>query len=164
MGYVYENNGYQVSYNGANNRFNDLGRDLIAIKGNSVHVIQTKYWAKHKVIHEKHIFQLYGSTAHYRIENNIPETTTVLPVFCTTANYSDTALAAGETLNMQLGHAKFDRSYPLIKCNVNINGERIYHLPFDKYYDKINIQANPESCYVKTVKEAMNKGFRRAKV
>ena len=51
--------------------------------------------------------------------------------------------------------------YPMIKCNISSNGNKIYHLPFDQQYDKTLIR-NVGECYVSTVKEAEEKGFRRA--
>ena len=50
----------------------------------------------------------------------------------------------------------------MIKCNVNDNGEKIYHLPFDPYYDKVKIKTERGEFYAHTVKEATEKGFRRA--
>ncbi|MFA6944293.1 MAG: hypothetical protein WC220_00200, partial [Pedobacter sp.] len=51
--------------------------------------------------------------------------------------------------------------YPVIKCNIASDGEKIYHLPFDQQYDKTLIKNNGEF-YAATVREAENKGFRRA--
>jgi hypothetical protein len=42
-----------------------MGRDLIVRRGTELRVIQCKYWSKEKTIHEKHIFQLFGSTLEY---------------------------------------------------------------------------------------------------
>ena len=53
------------------------------------------------------------------------------------------------------------QEYPRIKCNIN-NGEKIYHLPFDQQYDRTQIKNNGEF-YAFTVKEAILKGFKRAK-
>ena len=50
--------------------------------------------------------------------------------------------------------------YPMIKCNIN-NGEKIYHLPFDQQYHRAMIK-NEGEFYAMTVKEATEKGFRRA--
>ena len=58
-------------------------------------------------------------------------------------------------------NAKFE-SYPLIKCNISKNGEKIYHLPFDQQYDRVQITPSTGEFYAYTVKEAENKGFRRA--
>ena len=62
LGAKYESNGWRVRYHGATEGLEDLGRDLICEKDEAVHVVQAKYWAQHKTIHEKHIFQLYGTT------------------------------------------------------------------------------------------------------
>ncbi|MEY3495804.1 MAG: hypothetical protein RJA80_26 [Actinomycetota bacterium] len=32
------------------------------------------------------------------------------------------------------------KQYPVIKCNIASNGEKIYHLPFDQQYDKTLIK------------------------
>ncbi|MBN9350034.1 MAG: hypothetical protein J0H55_05050 [Chitinophagaceae bacterium] len=36
----------------------DLGRDLVCKKNNEIEIVQCKYRANHKTIHEKHINQL----------------------------------------------------------------------------------------------------------
>lgn len=54
-------------------------------------------------------------------------------------------------------------SYPCIKCNVSRrDGTKIYHLPFDQQYDRTLIEEEKNECYVETVKEAEDLGFRRA--
>ena len=50
---------------------------------------------------------------------------------------------------------------PLIKCNIN-NGNKIYHLPFDQQYHRTIIDETKGEFYAMTVKEAEEKGFRRA--
>ena len=55
------------------------------------------------------------------------------------------------------------QQYPSIKCNVSRrNGEKIYHLPMDQQYDRTIIEQERNECYVETVAEAENLGFRRA--
>jgi hypothetical protein len=54
--------------------------------------------------------------------------------------------------------------FPRIKCNINrTTGEQIYHLPFDQQYDAAVVDCAKGECYAFTVKEAEEKGFRRAK-
>ncbi|MHC4394510.1 MAG: hypothetical protein ACYS1A_02530 [Planctomycetota bacterium] len=55
IGYIYESKGYAVYYQGIVEGLEDLGRDLIAKKGKEIEVIQCKYWAQYRTIHEKHI-------------------------------------------------------------------------------------------------------------
>jgi len=69
IGYVHENKEYSVEYKGIIDGFDDLGRDIIAKKNDEVRIIQCKYWAQYKQIHEKHIFQLFGTTMEYWIKN-----------------------------------------------------------------------------------------------
>lgn len=163
IGHLYEIEGCYVEYHGALNGFSDLGRDLIVKDGREIYIIQTKCWANYKTINENHIFQLYGSMEHYKRTTNL-NGRNVTAIFYTTAKYSNTAKEVAETLGVELEIIELDRSYPLIKCNVSTNGEKIYHLPFDPYYDKVKIKSDNGEFFVHTVKEAVDKGFRRAKI
>lgn len=161
IGHLYETDGYDVFYNGAVNGFADLGRDLIVKNGNDVLIVQTKCWSKNKVIQEKHIFQLFGSMTHFKLTSKY-SVSSITARFYTTARYSDVAKEAARVLGVELRTEQLNRSYPIVKCNLNINGEKIYHLPFDPYYDKVKIDLKKDEYFVYTVKEAVQKGFRRA--
>ncbi|PLX05704.1 MAG: hypothetical protein C0596_19090 [Marinilabiliales bacterium] len=82
IGYEYYREGWQVEYYGIEKQLEDMGRDLIAIKGDEVHVIQCKYWSSSKLIHEKHIAQLYGTTIQYLLSNKHLKKK-IFPVFIT---------------------------------------------------------------------------------
>jgi hypothetical protein len=157
----YEKYGWRVERFGIEKQLNDMGRDLIAHKDNTIHIIQCKLWASDKLIHEKHIAQLYGSTIEYSISI---ETTlfksNVIPVFITNIDLSETAKKFATRLNVEV-YKWTIQEYPRIKCNIN-NGEKIYHLPFDQQYDKTQIK-NDGEFYALTVNEAVEKGFKRAK-
>lgn len=157
IGYRLECEGFKVQYIGATQGKNDMGRDLIAIKKGVSLVIQCKRWSKEKTIHEKHIFQLHGSTAVLSAQN---PGNTYKAVFITTATLSETAKKCAEICNVTVVERLPMADYPMIKCNFNKDGEKIYHLPFDPQYDKIVISKNKKSCYVWTTKEAEDLGFR----
>lgn len=159
IGYKLECDGYKVGYIGATLGLKDMGRDLIATKNGQTLIIQCKRWAKDKTIHEKHLFQLYGSTAVYSIEH--PDVN-CKAVFITTATLSDTARKCAKYCKISVVEDCPMGDYPLIKCNANKDGEKIYHLPFDQQYDKIVISKNKHSFYAWTTFEAEEKGFRRA--
>lgn len=161
IGYLYEIKGHDVEYHGAMNGYGDLGRDLIVKTENEIHIVQTKRWASYKEIPERHIFQLYGSMMHFKLSSNVGSIP-VKAVFYTSANFSDLAKEVAGVLGVELKVVKFDKSYPMIKCNISANGEKIYHLPFDPYYDKIKIKREEGNFFSHTVKEAAAKGFRRA--
>jgi restriction endonuclease len=61
VGYLFEQEAYHVEYFGILGGLEDLGRDLICHRGDEVVIVQCKNWSRHKTIHEKHIFQLFGS-------------------------------------------------------------------------------------------------------
>jgi len=61
IGYEYEKLGNDVIYYGIEKKLEDLGRDLIALNSENILVVQCKYWSKYKIVHEKHLAQLYGT-------------------------------------------------------------------------------------------------------
>lgn len=160
-GQEYEKKGWDVEYIGMEKKLEDLGRDLIAKKDNRVHIIQCKYWSQHRIIHEKHIAQLYGTTVVYDIENNYDDLfkKEVTPVFITNVDLSETAKKFCKRLGVLLLKIKL-KEFPRIKCNIN-GFNKIYHLPFDQQYDRTQIK-NEGEFYAFTVNEAVKKGFRRA--
>ncbi|KPQ43989.1 MAG: Restriction endonuclease [Candidatus Methanoperedens nitroreducens] len=176
IGYLYERDGFSVYYQGIEAGLEDLGRDLIAKKNNEVKIIQCKYWAQHKIIHEKHVCQLFGTTLKYWVEQkksrqkqemdflmSLIKHDRINGVFYTSTGVSDVAKEFANELGIEL-HEKFPfKKYPSIKCNISKRtGEKIYHLPMDQQYDRIIIEENKNECRVETVAEAENLGFRRA--
>lgn len=161
VGYIYENNGYDVEFTGIFKGYEDLGRDLICKKDKELIIIQCKNWSQFKTIYEKHIFQFFGTVFQYKDEN---KNNKVRAIFYTTTQLSDLARRFAEELGIEMKEKfKFDNNYPSIKCNISrVDGEKIYHLPFDQQYDKVKIEKNLGEFYCSTVKEAENKGFRRA--
>ena len=180
VGYLYEQAGYSIEYKGILDGFEDLGRDIIARKDDEVCIIQCKYWAHYKEIHEKHIFQLFGTTMEYWIKNfknqqtpkNFKEFAKILnenklrPIFFTSVKLSLKAREMAKALSIELREEEPLGEFPRIKCNINCDefGDKtkIYHLPMDQQYDRTiigNVQG--EFCAF-TVKEAEDAGFRRA--
>lgn len=163
VGYVYSQNGYDVDYFGSYMGIEDLGRDLIAKKNGKTVIIQCKYWSSDKVIHEKHITQLYGTMASYIVENNLAKKD-VSALLITNICLSDQAKKMADYLKVKYIEAFDKGEYPCIKCNIGhseFGDEKIYHLPFDQQYDATKI-SKPGEFFAMTVKEAEDKGFRRA--
>lgn len=162
VGYQYEQKGFSVQYVGALTGKEDLGRDLIVRSGKELYIIQCKRWASQRTIHEKHVFQLFGSTITYEVENPGTHPKAIL---ITTCPVSPLALSFADRLSVEC-QAEYPikdlEKYPLIKCNVGKSGEKIFHLPFDQQYDRVSITLKRGEFYAHTVQEAMNAGFRRA--
>jgi hypothetical protein len=165
IGHKYEVEGCAVQYQGIVEGFADFGRDLIAKREGETSVVQCKYWSAHRTVHEKHVFQLFGTALAYRIENPSEH---VRAVFVTTTLLSERAREFAHQLNAVIPFVVregegFER-YPCIKCNVSRrSGEKIYHLPFDQQYDAVLVEEERLERYVSTVAEAESLGFRRAK-
>lgn len=180
VGYLYEQESYSIEYKGIIDGFDDLGRDVIAKKDDEVCIIQCKNWAHYKEIHEKHIFQLFGTTMEYWIKNfknnkkpkNFEEFAKFLnenklrPIFFTSTSLSNKAKEMAEALSIEIIENEPLGEFPRIKCNINSNEfglqTKIYHLPMDQQYDRTIIGNRAGEFCTFTVKEAEDAGFRRA--
>lgn len=163
IGYKYEQEGYDVKYQGATMGVDDLGIDLICSKDNVVLIVQCKRLSKLKGIpvRENVIAQIYGAARYYAMKN--PQIGIVKPVLYTSFECSDTARKFAEYLEVQTFENVSFKPYPCIKCNIShLNNERIYHLPFDQQYDATVIGDMKGEFYAMTVNEAEKAGFRRA--
>ncbi len=159
IGYLCEKQGFKVEYNGTLKKLEDMGIDLILIKGNNAFVVQCKNWAQEKVIHEKHIFQLYGTFILYKIDNPFFNSKAV---FVTSTNLSLKAKIVAKHLDIIIYENIAMGEFPRIKCNISRRtGEKIYHLPFDQQYDNVIIEKEKGECYAFTVAEAEANGYRR---
>ena len=166
LGYLYEHDGWKVEYHGIIEGYEDLGRDLICTKGNDVLIVQAKCWAKEKLIHEKHVFQLFGTTQLYLMNHTNEEmfSPNVWAWFIITTNLSPVARKAADWVKVKVKE-RFDlsKTYPMIKCNINqATKAKIYHLPFDQQYDRTKIVPAWGEFYAQSVADAEKKGFRRA--
>jgi Restriction endonuclease len=159
IGYLYESKGWRVTYQGAIMGFEDFGRDLICLSDGRIEIVQAKCWSKHKVIREKHIFQLFGTVIHFRKSNP----GNVFAVFVTTTDLSPEAKEVADALSIRVEQLPLKTDYPMVKCNLSrATGEKIYHLPFDQQYDKVVVGDRKGEQYVATAIEAEQLGFRRA--
>ncbi len=158
IGYCYELDGWDVDFFGAIKGLEDMGRDLICKKNNDIIIVQCKYWSNEKIIHEKHIFQLFGSCIQYGIEHDKEPK----GIFMTSTSLSDMAKKCAQYLNITVFEQRKMETYPSIKCNINKDGEKIYHIPFDQMYDRVKINYKIGECYCATIVDAEKRGFRRA--
>jgi hypothetical protein len=125
-----------------------------------VEIVQAKCWSKDKAIREKHIFQIFGTTVHFRKNLKGRE---IRPVFTATTELSTEAKDVTEALDIRIDQIDLPKCYPMIRCNINPSSkEKIYHLPFDQQYDKAIVGDQPGECYAMTAIEAEDLGFRRA--
>ena len=175
VGYLYEQKGYSIEYKGIIDGFEDLGRDIIAKKHNEVCIVQCKCWAQYKDIHEKHIFQLFGTTMEYWIKNFMNHKKTksfeefarflnenkLRSIFFTSTSISAKAKEMANALSVEIIENEPLGKFPRIKCNIN-GQTKIYHLPMDQQYDRTIIGNRSGEFYAYTVKEAEEAGFRRA--
>ena len=170
IGYLYEQKGYKVEYRGIELGLKDGGIDLVCRKKGEVLLVQCKNWKQESTIYEKHICQLYGASRFYDKDYIQKEYAgslfadidwnRVTPVFVTTTRLDEHAISVADALGVKVEYIDFNKSYPIIKCNIN-EGVRIYHLPIDQMYDRTKV-CKPGEFYAMTVAEAEASGFRRA--
>ncbi len=169
VGYCFEQEGFLVTYHGILEGREDMGRDLICKRPGLTLIVQCKCWKRVKIIHEKHVNQLFGTTAKYLLELQEAGGTLdlfkdhkVVAHFVTSATLSERATKFAKALKMEVRAGLPLVPFPCIKCNIGQDGEKIYHLPFDQQYDRTIISPERGEFYAKTIIEAEGKGFRRA--
>ena len=179
IGYRYEQDGWKVTFKGAVDGFDDLGRDLICTKGDEHLVVQAKCWSRRKKIPVKYVHQLHASTLHYKmsLRKSLQETLgrretkaimsvinkNLKSVLCTTTGLSEEAEEIMKFLKDKIIYREepLNKDYPMIKCNINKSTkEKLFYLPFDSAYDTIIIGNEEGEQYVNTVQEAVDLGFR----
>lgn len=158
------NEGYDIIQEGLNKKLEDGGRDIIAThhKTGKILIVQCKNWGDHSQIRENLVFQLYGSFVQWKIDNEDKiRGVEVEPWLYITCDLSPEAIKCANLLGVNVRRLPMDR-FPPIKCNVNHNtGQKIYHLPFDRHYDQVKINAKGKG-YKFSIAEAIKEGFRRA--
>ena len=127
IGYLYEQDGYDVNYFGIEKNKEDLGRDLICKRNKEILIVQCKCWSnkQKKIIHEKYINQLLGTTLEYYYENISQNLSSffnqnncqLIPVFVSTVPLSDKAKQFADVLKVQFRQIILE-DYPMIKCNI----------------------------------------------
>lgn len=176
IGYLHEIENWQVAYTGVLGGYEDLGRDLVCIKGNEHKIIQAKCWSQRKEIRENHVYQLYATVTHYRLQlrealylkhgkstgRQMMKNFKITGHLYSTTSLSDMAEKVANHCDIEYLNEPLNKTYPMIKCNINQKSrDKRYHLPFDPQYDSIIIGNVDGECYVNTVAEAEELGFRR---
>lgn len=157
--YLYSK-GYEVKYNGIEKGLLDNGIDLIACDEKVIWIIQCKNWGHFGTIYSKTVMQLYGAKEWYK-KMHPDDGREIKAELVTSSNITDEAKGIAELLDVKCKPYMDIKRFPSIKLNVNSRGEKIYHLPFDRDYDRTEIK-NKEEGYAVTIEEAKRRGFRRA--
>lgn len=162
IGYLYEQEGYKVTYQGIIKKKLDRGIDLVVKNKKETLLIQCKRYGKDTIVRENTINQLFGSLSTFKRTNK--NTKTEIKGILITANNNLDENARESLKNFpEITHIakQYDNNYPLIKCNIGKDDEKIYHLPTDPHYDLVKIEVNKKQFYCENVEEAEKKGFRR---
>lgn len=159
IGQEFEQRGFDVEYTGIIEKLEDMGRDLHASNLKTTYIVQCKNWSHEKTIHEKHIFQLYGTVVLKQLERPGRK---IQGLFVTSTSLSDKARKIAEYLDISVYEKIPLEDFPRIKCNISSDGTKIYHLPFDQQYESTIIEKGKGEFYALTVAQAEDAGFRRA--
>lgn len=169
-GYLYENEGYSVKYNGILKGKSDGGIDLIATKKDKILFIQCKYWGKDKMIRENTISQVYGSALKMSLDRGENYKSFIDKLFSknieililTKTILSEEAKEFCEKLNVSFKeNIEINQEYPIIKC---VYGEeKIFYIPTDFQYDNIRFGSTYKKySRVDSCKKASELGYRHA--
>lgn len=163
IGYLLEMQGYRVDYHGALKGKKDKGIDIIATLKNKAYIIQCKRYSNQHEVHENTINQLIGSLSTYKRKNS--NYTDIRCFLYTTNNNLDKDAQETLELHFEIQHIvkPYDKDYPMVKCNIGKNQEKIYHIPNDALYDRIKIETKKGEFYCYSEQEAEKHGFRRSK-
>ncbi len=161
VGHLFENQGYDVAYIGSLKGYTDHGRDIVVTTPEEILVIQTKCWSKRRVVHDNDIYQLFGKMSHLKQTSEDPKRK-IRAVFFSTSQYSSLAKQAASALGVEIRTERLNLSYPMIKCSISPTGEKNYYLPFDPVYDRVQVKRERDEYFVRTVNQAVQKGFKRA--
>ena len=156
------NEDYDIIQEGLNKKLEDGGRDIIAThkKTGKILIVHCKNWSS--LVREYVVFQLYGSFVQWKLDNEDKiKSVEVEPWLYITCDLSPEAIKCANLLGVKVRRLPMDR-FPAIKCNINHNtGHKIYHLPFDRHYDLVKINAKGKG-YKFEIAKAIQEGFRRA--
>lgn len=160
VAYQWAQRGYAVRYQGILDRYEDLGRDVIARSGNDITIIQCKYWSRAKTLRENSVFQLAGTVAAAQLDT--PHCNVVGRIV-TSTSLSPVAHMFAEKLGVEVDDGMELGPFPRVKCNVaRTSGERIFHLPMDHAYDATVIEPERGEFFAWSIEEATSAGFRRS--
>ena len=144
VGYLIEQMGYRVVYNGINAGCYDKGRDLLCFHDEDkiALIVQCKRWSIHgnkSYIGEKEIEKLVKTTLEFKNIN--PEWKIVTPIFYSTVPYTKKALRLAKKFDVDCYIEEFKtiKEYPSIKCVITNNYDYLYYLPFDHGFDQISV-------------------------
>ena len=154
--------GGTVQFHGILEGFADLGRDLIATKGRADrNPVQCKRWSSEKQIHEKHVFQLFGSVEAYKLDYGVKD---VQGLLVTSTILSERARRFADHLGIDYWERHLLVPYPTRESATFHTGTEqrfiTYHLMSNT--TETTVDGDRRECYVQTVAEAEALGFRRA--
>lgn len=146
---------WDVDLFGARMGLNDMGRDIIASRRNVKMVAQCKYTSA--PIAAASIYYLYGSAIDWKREHNFGGWLDI--AFFSHSEFMPDARAAAERLNVTLYEDYPFHPFPAVKCHINREGRRLYHLPWQQNYRRTILNPSNGDCLTWWVWEAAQLGF-----
>ena len=139
----------------------------ILLKQGYAHIYHSTGNYKQKNVRYKELFdktELEAKQQKLGLWGKCPEyssgvTTTVTPIFPPTTTVTKTADVLGANAGLK---EKTDSC--VIKGNVNTSGDKIYHMPGQRYYDKTQLNIDEGDRWFCNESDAQSAGFRKSKV
>ena len=161
VAHEYQVHGYTVDHWGSRLGYQDMGIDLVAKRDGKTVLIQCKYWAYDKMIHENVICQLKGSLDFYVWENRLSRET-VQARLVTNICLSTTAKKVADALGIVYCE-EHEKIPAVIKClclwDADEKMRKVYYLPDDPWYDMIQPDERRGECWAYSEEAAQQCGF-----
>ncbi len=161
VGYLFEEKGFAVKYNGIRNGREDGGIDLVARAPLKIRLIQCKRW--HVPVNVDVISRLHGAVERFIYEERKGKSpnmrTSIRGVIATTGAIDDAAHEMARHFGIYvMSGLQFER-YPAIKAQrITSDGGR-FLLPFTPGYDKMRLDLKSGDCFFSAVRTALFNGF-----
>ena len=161
VGYLFESQGYQVTYHGLRSGREDGGVDLIAKAPRKIWLIQCKRWRI--AVSKDVIARLHGATERFLWEERQGKPkkmrTSINGVLATSGSITSDAKELAKHWNILLMENLRYQPDPAIKAKRICSRGGYFLLPFDKKYDHITMQLRRGDCFFLSIREALANGF-----
>lgn len=147
--------GWEVDLYGARMGRDDLGRDIIASKPGRRLIAQCKYTSG--PIAAATVYYLFGTAIDWKREHNFTGWLDI--AFFSHSEFMPEARVAAKRLNISLHECYPFHPFPAVKCHLNRDGRRLYHLPWQQNYRRTLINPKNGDCLTWWVREAVELGY-----
>ena len=161
VGYLFEEKGFAVNYNGLSKGLEDGGIDLVARAPRKIRLVQCKRWRM--PVNVDVVSRLQGAVGRFIYEERrgkpAATRTSIRGVIATTGGIEAEALELAAHFGIYVMPRLKYAMYPAIKAQrITSDGGR-FLLPFTQGYDRMRLNQRAGDCFFASIREALANGF-----